>query len=282
MNLQSRRSPFTLVILFLLLSLAPLAQAQTFGGYAVTLNGDAQVVTGTLRLTEALNSQAGSAFVTEPFALGADTDFSAYFQFRIYDPGGGGADGLTFTVHNTGSAAALGSGGGGLGYSGITPSIAVEADTWNNGAGDSFSANHIGFDLNGSTSSITVQDPGFNLEGGESLHIWVDYDGGMDAGQVYISDTPVKPGSEDIAFNVDLATNLGASAYVGFTGSTGGATAVHDIEAFELSWGQLALLPAPPEPPTPVPVNSRLALLFLAGVILLAGGLGLRWRRVAD
>lgn len=258
------------ILACLLLSFSPLLNAQTFGGEPVTLNGSAQIVGGTLRLTEAVGSQRGSAFVTAPFALDGNTSFSSFMVFRMHS--GSGADGFTFTIHSdTGGASELGSGGGSLGYGGISPSIAVEADTFLNGGADP-DANHIGINLNGSLTSVATATMGPNLDGGQPFYLWVDYDGTTDLLDVFINDLNVKPGTPTLSLNHDLFALLGDSVFVGFTAATGGLNNVHDIESWALDWGS-----APTRGPAiPVAANASWALLALVLGVLMFAGLSLR------
>jgi fibronectin-binding autotransporter adhesin len=109
------------------------------GTVPLTLNGGASVVpnpidptSGVLLLTDGGGGQARSAFAT--VAPGA---FNTSFQFAFQLPPGvtanNTADGFTFVIHNapTGEAA-LGGGGGGLGYAGITPSLSAQINMYNN------------------------------------------------------------------------------------------------------------------------------------------------------
>jgi hypothetical protein len=149
--------------------------AEQFAGYDMELNSSAAVVDAgaTLRLTPSSGGK-GSAYIKTPGILNANTDFSVWFAFNIHDGSGGGADGMTFTVQNDPEGAQeVGSGGGGLGYLGTSPSVAVEVDTYLN-AGDP-NSNHIGINLNGSTSSIATWTSPDNLEGGTTFYIWIDY-----------------------------------------------------------------------------------------------------------
>ena len=121
-------------------------------GADLTCNGNAALVTTSdgrvLRLTPALFNQSGSAFSTSQIALGAGDTFSTFFQFRFTQPGGiDPADGITFTLQTVSNTA--GGAGGGMGYAGLTPSVAIEFDTFNNGGNDGNSSNHIAIDIDG-------------------------------------------------------------------------------------------------------------------------------------
>jgi len=255
------------LVLGFLLAVPALAGAQVINGFGgMMLNGNAQLVGSTLRLTEAIGSQTGSAFEATPLPVDGDTDFHAWFQFAIYD--GSGADGFTFAIQNdTNGPAAIGGGGGGLGYLGISPSIAVEFDTFDNG---SKGENAIGIDLDGSVGSIASVQVTPDMEEVRPLFAWVDYDSQTDLLEVYFSDVNTQPGAPVVSATVDLAA-VGGQAYVGFTAATGGATNVHDIEDFVLVWGQGV--------PT-VPRGALLGLfLILLAVSAVTLGRGLRRTR---
>lgn len=137
-----------------------------------TLNGTAAEINvrqEVLRLTNDLG-QNSSVFLKEPITLEADASFSTYFQFRISDPQGisdgvQGADGIVFVVQT--QATNVGGVGGGIGYEGISPSIGIEFDTWDNGEDD---GNHIGINLNGSTNSIVKQYISTPMNNGQIWH----------------------------------------------------------------------------------------------------------------
>ena len=204
----------------------------------LTINGNAANVGTVLRLAPALQSQRGSAFASS--AVGV-SNFSTVFTFQISNPVGGGnisdstpqrgADGFTFTVQSSG-AGALGVGGGFLGYGGISPSVAVEFDTWNNGGsfGDPDS-NHLGIDSNGSLVSLVTAVVASQFNNNAIWTAWIDYDG--TTLEVRTNTTGVRPAALNLGAIIDIPTTLGTStAFVGFTASTGGAFGDHDI----LSW----------------------------------------------
>src|SRR5262249_2203981 len=120
----------------------------------LTLNGAAEPVdaggTTVMRIVPAAFAQSGSVFSTT--ALRA-ADFSPSFTVRSTSPGGGsdgvapGGDGFVFVVQPVSSS--IGSSGGGLGYAGITPSIGVEFDTYQNPQFSDPSSNHVGIDVDG-------------------------------------------------------------------------------------------------------------------------------------
>lgn len=188
-----------------------------------------------LRLTPAAGGQSGSAFLTEAITFEADASFSTNFEFQITgdeggigDDDGGGADGLAFVVQTVSNTA--GGSGGGIGYEGIPNSIAVEFDTYDN---DEISGNHVGLDLNGSVSSVSVVDILTRMNDGNVWYVWIDYDGAIDVIEVRLSQVNVRPATADLSASVDVASVIGAtSAFVGFTSGTGSGWGNHDIRAW--------------------------------------------------
>ncbi|MFT3856324.1 MAG: L-type lectin-domain containing protein [Aquabacterium sp.] len=214
--------------------LASSAHAAPFDGW--TFNGNAHLIEdgATLRLAEA-NYQAGSAWA--PTAVSVAHDFSVAFSFRI--AGGTGADGLTFTVQNSAAGAlALGGNGGGLGYDGIGNSAAFIFDTWENGwdtdrAPGPNTATAIGGQLNnwGGNSIGHAYDLRDKV-----IYSWVDYSAANQSLMLFISDTAVKPVDAQEALWVNLPSLVGGNtAYLGFTGGTGGASDNHDILSVQIS-----------------------------------------------
>ncbi len=235
----------------------------------LAINGNAAVATDAssrqvLRVTRATGSQAGSAFSTNPVTLGPDVSFSTRFTFNFNAPVNGGADGLVFVVQtNSNNVGGL---GGGIGYEGITNSVGIEFDNWNNGGCDGNNANHVGINLNGSSCSVARSDnPGFTFDQGGDLTAWVDYDGSTNTLEVRLSNA-LRPVDALLSYNVDLAAILGnPNAFVGFTSGTGAAAANHDV----ISW-EFRDTYAPVDVPEP-------AMLGLFGMGAL--GLGLARRR---
>ncbi len=213
-----------------------------------TLNGSAAAIGNpvsfggqdVLRLTNGLG-QGGSAFLTTPISLASDASFSSFFSFQITDPigisdvDGQGADGIVFAVQTLSSS--VGGAGGGIGYGGILDSVGVEFDTWNNGAVDDSSGNHIGVDLGGSVDSLgSVTPVAVRMNNGSVWYAWVDYDGSTDNLEVRLSESdPTRPALALIDITVDLVAELGStSVFAGFTSGTGSAGGDHDIRSWTL------------------------------------------------
>jgi len=219
---------------------------------ALDFNGNATQAGNVLRLTPALNSQVGSAFLRTAFAVDEDTSFETEFSFKLYGGNGGsGADGIAFVLQNSPEGTgALGEPGGSLGYDdnqttasgkAINDSVAIEFDTYQ-GPGDP-NANHVGLLINGdAVNHLDAASPAFDLNGGASITAWIDYDGASDLLEVYLSNTGTKPGAALISETFDLASVLGGSAHAGFTGATGGLANVQDIESWTFEAGGSSLL----------------------------------------
>ena len=245
------------------------------------LNGSAAVVNtsdgAVLRVVPATGSQAGSFFSTSKLQAAA---FSTFFSFRMTNPGGTlfdgpdntvpGADGLVFVVQPNSSGA--GSYGQGIGYQGISNSVGVEFDTWQNTYNNDPSSNHVGIDLDGvvnhGTGSPFTLDVEPDFDNGNIWYAWVDYDGSvisLRAGQ-----SNQRPADPLVSRTVDLKTVLvGDVGYVGFTSGTGADWENVDV----LNWtyrqeynpiGGDGNPPPPPPPAVPLPAAAWTGLAGLA------------------
>lgn len=209
------------------------------------LAGNATVNAAVLQLTENVGNQVGAAFLKNPVPISANTSFTTRFVFRMAGTADG-ADGMTFVIQAD-RLASLGSAGGGLGYEGILKSLAIELDSYQGGSDPN--GNHLGV-LNGgvvATHQVTFS-PSFDLENGASHTAWVEYDGPTNTLRVYLSQGVVttRPTSPIITqTGVDLPSMTGASAWVGFTGATGGQSNTHEILAWQMTVNAFALPTAP-------------------------------------
>ena len=187
-----------------------------------------------MRLSDAVRRQSGSFFYDEPIRVGSDTSFSTQFGFQI-GGGTGGGDGFTFMLQNdrTGDRA-LGTYGGGVGYQGIARSIAIEFDTYQ-GAHDPDN-NHLSILANGdTTNSLLDVSSSLDLNSGDLLNAWIDYDGTSNELMVYLSDSEDKPQTALLSTTVDLSATVGDRARVGFSAGTGGVTNSHNLLHWQFS-----------------------------------------------
>lgn len=207
----------------------------------LSLNGDAfqfgSAGSTVVRLAKEAR-YAGTFFTTSRLGI---QSFSTEFRFRITSAGGlgvDGADGLTFSVQSA-RPDIVGRGGGWLGYamgtSGeITPSVAIEFDTFENPDFADPDSNHLGVLLNASTihsPSLPVVPIGQNFDDGNVWYAWIDYDG-RDL-EVRANQSGVRPSLPELRYSIDIPGILNAtSGYVGFTAGTAQGWGNHDI----LSW----------------------------------------------
>jgi hypothetical protein len=125
---------------------------------------------------------------------------------------------------------ALGSLGGGLGYATIGSSVAIKFDLYNNqGEG----ADSTGLYINGAaptTPAIDLTNTGINLHSGHVFSVSMTYDGTT----LVVTETDMSTGqSATQSYTVTIPSIVGGGiAYAGFTGGTGGLTAIQDI----LTW----------------------------------------------
>ena len=227
-------------------------QPQTFsqnfssfsGSAGLTLNGNAAISSPALRVSPNAANQAGSAFLSNPLAIGPNSSINTRFVFRVHGTADG-ADGMAFVIQGNG-ATSIGTGGAGLGYSGMNRSLAIEIDN-HAGTGDP-NGNHLGVLSNGNTTThLATFTPGWDLENAASHTIWVEYDGPANQLRVYAAQGIVsqRPGTAAMTTTIDLPALVGSQAWFGFTAGSGSIFNNHDVEAWSLTVNAFAL-PAQP------------------------------------
>jgi len=87
-----------------------------------------------LELTDGSAGVVGAGWFDQTMPLGPNTSFQTFFHADIYGADGtSGRTGLGFMVHNdSGGITAVGNGGSEKGVGGMSPSLAVFFDTYNN------------------------------------------------------------------------------------------------------------------------------------------------------
>jgi hypothetical protein len=187
------------------------SNAQSSG--QMQFNGSTSLDDFRLQLTNGGYNEAGSAFFTTPVNI---QSFTTDFTFQLSNPVG---DGITFTIQGVGPGA-LGGNSGKLGYGGIGTSVAIKFDIYNDaGQGN----DSTGLYVNGvspTLPSIDLTNTGINLSSGDYMNVHITYDGHLL--NMTITDA-VTLATWSHAFTVNIPQHVGGNtAYVGFTGSTGG------------------------------------------------------------
>jgi hypothetical protein len=166
--------------------------------------------------------------------------FSSDFAFQLANPTTNPiGNGITFVIQNAGTTA-VGPSGGGLGYgpdnitrpsaSANTPiaeSVAIKFDLVNNaGEGN----NSTGLYTNGASPTmpaVTVGG-GVDLSSGDIFQVHMSYDGTTLT--MTITDAVNSAQTYTTSWTIDIPGTVGGNtAYVGFTGGTGGSVANQDI-----------------------------------------------------
>lgn len=208
------------------------------GGTGWTTNGNvptAGVTNGTLLLTDGNNSEAASLFYNTPQYIGG---FAAFFTYQEADGSAPLADGATFCVQNSSAGAtAIGSAGGDLGFTGIGNSAAFELNIYtgaNGGRGIQFGTNGMTADSPESTGPYIPTAP-VNLASAHPINVQVYFNQGTY--YVHLVDTSTGDSFLTTHNLGDIRNAIGAdSAFVGFTGATGGLNAIQTISNFRFSY----------------------------------------------
>ena len=187
-------------------------------------NGNASLSGNIYTLTPDQGNRNGSAWNKNRLFLDQDFDINTRVYLGSND---GGADGIAFVLQNQSLNA--GSSGGGLGYAGITPSFAVEFDTWNNGSFEP-AQDHIALIANGNAAGAhnTYSTPfEVQMEDGQWHTARFVWDASTKNFQVWYDGT--RRHNVTIDLKADIF-NGRPYVYWGFTGATGGARNLQQVE----------------------------------------------------
>lgn len=201
-----------------------------------TLLGNTACMPGVIELTADAMNEVGAIWLTNPIFISSTTSFSIELTIQIsHDAAMGNTpgDGMTIVVqHDPRGLAAIGGTGGQLGYENMTPSSAVELDTFK-GVNDTY-PEEIGIDGDGNTNNelVVVAAP-FSLSGGTPFTVWIDYTGSTHMIAVFMAQSTTKPAAP-LAMQTDDLSRLGA-AWFGLTASTAASSESHHILRWKLT-----------------------------------------------
>jgi len=230
----------------------------------VTLGGAQVAADRSVTLTAAKPDQAGGLFRRGAIELNA---FSSEIQFQISDardsadqcegkrPGG---EGLAFVLLGT-EPRKLGSSGSGLGYQGLTDSIAIEFDTaCSSGTGDP-ARPHVAINRDGSVSheqgslgkpaTIVDERSGTSFDDAALWTAWIDYADGIM--EVRIARGSKRPEQASLRAEVPAKQIESRPLSLGLTAATGKGYSKQTIVGWKLDWVSVPKGSVPPKPPLP-------------------------------
>ncbi len=209
-----------------MLGLICILHADLFGQAFVT-NGSASFLGGECyQITPDNSGQAGTIFSQNTINLTQPFSESATFFFGCKDVNG--ADGIVFILATSNTS--LGIGGGSLGYDGITPSIAIEYDDYQNGNFGDPASDHMAVISMGSVnhnlaSNLVGPVNISNVEDCMEHCFSVAWDPNTQTLSAILDD-------DLISYTGDIVTNIfsgNANVYYGFSSATGSLSNQHIV-----------------------------------------------------
>jgi hypothetical protein len=200
-----------------------------FSATGMQFNGNAKLAGNRLQLSDTSTTfEDSSAFWNQKVNVQA---FTNDFTFQITNPG---ADGFSLAIQGT-APTALGAVGGSLGYAGMSNSVAVKFDIYSN-AGEG--TNSTGLYLNGAVPTVpaTTIGGGVNLLSGDVMAVHMTYNGTTLTMTVTDASNPSQ--TFTTSWPVNIPATVGSSAYVGFTGATGGLVSTQQILTWSYTTGK--------------------------------------------
>ncbi|WP_263337675.1 chitobiase/beta-hexosaminidase C-terminal domain-containing protein [Acidicapsa dinghuensis] len=208
----------------------PTGFASTAG--IVDLNGSTQLNDSRLQLTSGAQGQAGSAWYYQPVNV---QSFTTNFHFQLSNPAG---DGITFTIQNN-NIYSLGYSGAGLGYQSIPNSVAIKFDLYNNAGEGNDSTGLYTDGASPTVPAIDLTNTGIDLHSDDTIEVTLSYNGTILS--MYLDDM-VTGASYSTSWTVNIPSIVGGNtAYVGFTGGTGGLVSSQKILSWSYNTGDTSL-----------------------------------------
>jgi autotransporter-associated beta strand protein len=203
-----------------------------FGGSGAgwSLNGGATVAGDVLTLTTNALNQTRSAFYTTTQSYAGGFTVSFVYQCSPAGAATQKADGTTFCLQTVG-VTALGGGGGGLAYSGISPSVALELNIYPPQVPGVFLGS------NGATGGAAGNKPTtpIDLTAGNPVRVTATYSPPpVGTVKIDMQDLAIPANTFSLTVpNVDLQALLTAQqVFIGFTGATGGVSSGQTVSNF--------------------------------------------------
>ncbi len=218
---------YVLLAFYLILSTATLNAQFILNGSALKIDEDC------FELTQDALNQSGSAWFEDKINLNQSFDVRMSLNFGCKDDNG--ADGMVFILQPISTS--IGSTGSGIGYQGISPSIGIEFDTWQNGGNNDPSFDHIGILKNGIPNHnnslagpIQASINSLNIEDCNDHSVRISWDVNTQMLSVYF-DCQLR-----LSVEIDLINDIfngDPSVFWGFSSATGGFANKH-LLCFEL------------------------------------------------
>lgn len=190
----------------------------------LVLDGSATGSCDCYTITDFTN-QAGSVWSPTTIDLTNPFDFTFTINLGVDDVWG--ADGMVFALRQTGTAS--GALGNGMGYSGITPSVGVEVDTWNSSptVATDIVSDHVGMNsMGGVEHDLEGPLAIANIEDGLDHTFQVTWDPVTFDLEVILDGTSIFTHTEDL-----VTSFFGGvpDVYFGWTGGTGGVDNIQTV-----------------------------------------------------
>lgn len=204
----------------------------TFAHAQFFLNGNAVQLNDTcFRLTQPINNVVGSIWNPEKISL--DESFDVVMRIFLGCQDQNGADGIVFGFQPVSTS--IGNVGGGIGFQGITPSLGIEFDTYQNTSLSDPTFDHIAIYQNGDvnhfspnalTGPIQASATSPNIEDCMDHDLQVSWDAAAKILRVYF-DCSLR-----LIYTGDIVNEIfGGDPLVfwGFTSATGGLNNIHQV-----------------------------------------------------
>lgn len=197
---------------------------QAFSQYTVNGNASADNC-HCYTLTPNTNNQSGSVWNNIKINLDQSFDFNFDINLGCND---GGADGIAFVLQPISTS--VGGSGGGMGFSGINPSVGITIDTWQNTDVNDPVFDHISIQLNGNldhSNSFNIAGPVTALDNSDNIEDCVFHTLRIKWDAVTKELVAFVDGIQRVSVTKDFVADVfggNPNVFWGFTAGTGGAT----------------------------------------------------------